>query len=206
MGRWKKRLLCSMRASAIIAAAAYTALGVRPLLAGQERAGATDMKMEPVIMARAVMDMGTLKQNDREGIPEREPSRSMDWDSEESYLLAKLAMAEAEGEDTEGKALVMLVALNRVWSDDFPDTIEGVIMQEHNGVHQFSVTREGGRWYKVEPDEDCYKALELITAQEWDESDGALYFESRGDSSWHQNNLRYLFRHGGHYFYTDKEG
>lgn len=28
-------------------------------------------------------------------------------------------MAEAEGEDTEGKALVILVVLNRVWSDDF---------------------------------------------------------------------------------------
>lgn len=46
--------------------------------------------------AGAGMDMGT------------------DHDGEESYLLAKIAMAEAESEDTEGKALVMLVVLNRV--------------------------------------------------------------------------------------------
>lgn len=39
-------------------------------------------------------------------------------------------MAEAESEDTEGKALVMLVVLNRVWDARFPDTIEEVIMQD----------------------------------------------------------------------------
>lgn len=50
-------------------------------------------------------------------------SGSMDWDAEDAYMLAKIAMAEAESEDTEGKALVMLVVLNRVWSDEFPDTI-----------------------------------------------------------------------------------
>lgn len=32
----------------------------------------------------------------------------MDWDAEDAYMLAKIAMAEAESEDTEGKALVML--------------------------------------------------------------------------------------------------
>lgn len=52
---------------------------------------------------------------------------SIDWDVEDAYMLAKIAMAEAESEDTEGKALVMLVVLNRVWSDEFPDTIAGVI-------------------------------------------------------------------------------
>lgn len=39
---------------------------------------------------------------------------SLDWDVDDSYRLAKIAMAEAEGEDTEGKALVILVVLNRV--------------------------------------------------------------------------------------------
>jgi len=36
---------------------------------------------------------------------------SRDWDSDEGYLLAKIAMAEAEGEDVEGKALVICVVL-----------------------------------------------------------------------------------------------
>ena len=58
---------------------------------------------------------------------------SMDWDAEESYMLAKIAMAEAEGEDTKGKALVILTVLNRVWSDQFPDTIAEVITDDRCG-------------------------------------------------------------------------
>lgn len=129
---------------------------------------------------------------------------SRDWDADDSYRLAKLAMAEAEGEDTEGKALVVMVVLNRVWSDDFPGTIEEVIMEEHGGVHQFSVTQKDGRWWKVEPDADCYKAVEKVMAG-WDGSQGVLYFESRSDSEWHQKNLDFLFQHGSHFFYKDKE-
>lgn len=138
--------------------------------------------------------------------PEREESliQSMNWDGEESYLLAKIAMAEAEGESIEGKALVILVVLNRVWSNQFPDTIEEVILQEYKGVHQFSVTADGGRWWRVEPNEECYEALELVMSG-WDESQGALYFESEGKSDWHRKNLEFLFQYGNHYFYTDKE-
>ena len=148
-------------------------------------------------------DFGSTDEEPKE-TQEQSLVASRDWDAEESYLLAKIAMAEAEGEDTEGKALVIMVVLNRVWSNGFPDSIEEVILQERNGTHQFSVTQEGGRWWKVEPDEDCYKALQLVT-EGWDESQGALYFESEGKSTWHQDNLEYLFKHGNHYFYKEKE-
>lgn len=56
---------------------------------------------------------------------------SYDWDGEDERMLAKIAMAEAEGESVEGKALVILVVLNRVWSDEFPDSIEEVIFQKN---------------------------------------------------------------------------
>lgn len=63
--------------------------------------------------------------------------------------LAKIAMAEAEGEDTEGKAQVILVVLNRVWSNDFPDTIEGVITEKNQftayGKRQIRQSRTGCR-------------------------------------------------------------
>ena len=52
----------------------------------------------------------------------------MDWDADESEMLARIAMAEAEGEDVEGKALVMLVVLNRVWSCLSLDIIFHVFM------------------------------------------------------------------------------
>lgn len=127
--------------------------------------------------------------------------QSMDFDAGDTYLLEKIAMAEAESEDTEGKALVMLVVLNRVWDARFPDTIEEVIMQDG----AFTPV-SNGRYDKVEPDADCVKAMELITVEHWDESQGALYFEKASDeSTWHSRNLQKLFTHGAHTFYTEKE-
>lgn len=122
--------------------------------------------------------------------------KSRDWDGDDSERLMKIAMAEAESEGVEGKALVMLVVLNRVWSDDFPGTIEEVIFQPR----QFSVVTEGGRYYTTEPDAECYEALELVLSG-WDESYGALYFESCAGSSWHSRNLEFLFELGNHKFY-----
>lgn len=126
---------------------------------------------------------------------------SMDFDANDAYLLEKIAMAEAKSEDTEGKALVMLVVLNRVWDARFPDTIEEVIMQDG----AFTPV-SNGRYGKVEPDADCMKAMELITVEHWDKSQGALYFEKASDeSTWHSRNLQKLFTHGAHTFYTEKE-
>ena len=122
------------------------------------------------------------------------------FSEEEAYLLAKLAMAEAEGEDTIGKALVIRTVLNRVESDNayFPDTISEVIFQNK----AFTPT-QNGRYAAVEPNEDCYAALELIK-EGWDESHGALYFERTSkNETWHSRNLEKLFIHGNHTFYTE---
>ena len=133
-------------------------------------------------------------------VPEPLPETCMDWGAEEAYLLAKLAMAEAEGEGTEGKALVVLTVLNRVESDRayFPDTIKEVIFQEGAFTPVWN-----GRFYRVEPDDDCYEALTLVESG-WDESQGALYFERTSNkSTWHSRNLEKLFEHGNHTFYTE---
>ena len=133
--------------------------------------------------------------------PEAEPPQmeSESQSPDDSYLLAKIAMAEAESEDTEGKALVMLVVLNRVEADGFPDSIEEVIYQ----AKQFSPVASG-RFDRVEPDADCWQALSLIELDGWDESMGATYFESESESTWHEEHLEFLFQHGNHYFYTDR--
>lgn len=118
----------------------------------------------------------------------------------DAYLLAKIAMAEAEGEDTLGKALVIRTILNRVESDNayFPDTVSEVIFQKD----AFTPTRNG-RFEKVEPNEDCYAALELVK-EGWDDSQGALYFERTTKAeTWHSRNLVKLFTHGNHTFYTE---
>lgn len=125
---------------------------------------------------------------------------SMDWDTDEAYMLAKIAMAEAEGEDTEGKALVILTVLNRVWSEQFPDTIKEVI-EEENAFTSYT----NGRYDRIEPNEDCYRALEMVQVEHWDESQGALYFErTTEEETWHNTNLKELFKHGNHTFYTEK--
>lgn len=125
---------------------------------------------------------------------------SMELDGEESYLLTKIAMAEAGGEDTEGKALVMLVVLNRVLDDKFPDTVRDVIYQKR----QFSPVGDG-IFDETEPDADCLAALDMIMLERWDESNGATYFESRSKSTWHSANLDFIFRHGKHYFYKERD-
>lgn len=121
---------------------------------------------------------------------------SRDWDSEDGEILLRIAMAEAEGESVTGKAMVMLVVLNRVWSDEFPDTIKGVVFQEG----QFETVLDGGRYWTVEPDEGCREALGMVMSG-WDESEGALYFNSCTGKSWHSDNLTFLYQVGGHKFY-----
>lgn len=71
-----------------------------------------------------------------------------------------------------------------------------------NGCIRFSPIGNG-RYDEVEPDEDCYRALQLIQTDGWDESHGATYFESKSDSTWHSENLTFLFKHGKHYFYKE---
>lgn len=160
----------------------------------------------PVICIMA--DENDLPETEPQKLPvaeveESNPLERPDWDAADDLLLARIAMAEAEGEDTEGKALVMLVVLNRVWSDEFPDNIEDVITENNGTTYQFGPVAPGGRWWTVEPDQDCWDALNLIESG-WNGSNGALYFESKSDSDWHRRNLEFLFQHGRHYFYTEK--
>lgn len=132
---------------------------------------------------------------------------SMDWDADESYLLAKMAMAEAEGESIEGKAMVIMVILNRVWAEGFPSDIEEVIFAQNKGTYQFSPVAPGGRWWTTEPNEDCWIALNLIMEGQWDESEGATYFEAtyNGSNTWHSRNLEYIKTVGNHNFYKQWE-
>lgn len=122
---------------------------------------------------------------------------SKDWSAKESYLLARIAMAEAEGCNTQTKTLIIMCVLNRVWSDEFPDTIEEVIFQEN----QFSPI-ENGRWDRVEPNEDCYEAVKVVMEAKYDYSGGATYFENCADEdNWHSRNLEFLYESEGIRFY-----
>lgn len=178
------------------------------------KAGAQDTEPEPIATVAEPITVPTepesvfmtagigtfLSEVGEDAVPRQNTdTQTLGWDSDEAYLLAKIAMAEAEGEDTIGKALVILTVLNRVQSYKFPDTIEEVIFQDG----EFTPIRNG-RFDRVEPNEDCYAALDLIEGG-WDESQGALYFErTTTKSTWHSRNLKKLFKHGNATFYTEE--
>lgn len=147
------------------------------------------MKAHEEISAQEIMDKLVRKS------PE-ERTKRFEITYDEAQMLMRIAMAEAESDGVDGKAMVMAVVLNRVNDERFPDSIEGVIFQEH----QFSPIADG-RYEKAEPDIECHLALAEIERGEFDIID-ALYFENASDS-WQANNCEYLGTIGHHRFYKN---
>ena len=104
---------------------------------------------------------------------------------DEMGLIAQLVMAEAGNQNLTGKRYVVDVVLNRVDSDEFPDSVEEVIFQEN----QFSVIKNGAfdeaGWTITE---ECYEAVKL----EYEErlNYDILYF-GRGPSKYASNHFKY---------------
>ena len=133
---------------------------------------------------------------------EKEPGYCLS--DEDMEALLRIVEAEAGCEDEEGKLLVANVVLNRVNHKSFPDTVTEVILQKENGVTQFSPVANG-RYYRVEVSEETISAVGCALTGE-DISEGALYFAARkyADSDkmkWFDENLTFLFSHGGHEFF-----
>lgn len=125
-----------------------------------------------------------------------EDPAGLDFSDEESQMLLKLAMAEAEDQGVIGKALVIRVVKNRVDSEAFPNSIQDVIYEPK----QFSPVWDG-RYDEAVPDAECYEALEWVLNY-WDGSAGALYFEADwNESTWHKDNLTELFQYDNMIFY-----
>ena len=112
-------------------------------------------------------------------------------------ILLRIAQAEATGGSVTDKALVMQVVMNRVYNEDFPDTIEEVVFAD-NPV-QFSPTADG-RYWTCEPDEDCEIALEQVVCGEYAWCD-ALFFARKGLKCWASTHKEYLFTEWEHDFY-----
>ncbi|CAI9389075.1 hypothetical protein BACSP_02378 [Bacillus sp. T2.9-1] len=58
-------------------------------------------------------------------------------------LMARLVRAEAVGEPYAGKVAVAVVVLNRVKSNEFPNTIRNVIYEKSNGYYAFTPVQNG---------------------------------------------------------------
>lgn len=135
--------------------------------------------------------------------PEPEEVEQFDrgLDDHDKHLLAKLAMAEAEGESFETKVKILMVVLNRTEANGFPNTIEEVIFQKTKDTYQFSPVAPGGRWWTTEPNEECWEAVEFVNEMPDDVSGGALYFEACKGESWHSRNLTFICESDNTRFY-----
>ena len=126
--------------------------------------------------------------------------------SDEDYeTLLKIVEAEAGGEDDIGKILVANVIFNLIEHPDFPSTVSEVVWQNVAGSPQFSPTADG-RIHTVTVSEETREAVNRAIDGE-DYSKGALYFveESTADQDnvkWFKSDLKFLFKHGVHAFYT----
>ena len=122
------------------------------------------------------------------------------YDEEDVRWLSKIIHAEAQGEPFRGKLAVGNVILNRVESDEFPDTVYDVIFDRDHGV-QFTPTVNGA--IQQDPNEDSVLAAKLCL-------DGAvlnehmLYFlnERIAGSLWVPQNCKFVMAIGEHTFYS----
>lgn len=133
---------------------------------------------------------------------EKECKYSLSDDDYEALL--KIVQAEAGNEDEEGKMMVAGVILNRVSDSKFPGTVTEVVLQQENGVYQFSPVANG-TYQNAKATEETIEAVNRVLAGE-DLSEGALYFASRkyadpDKMKWFDNHLTKLFEHGGHEFF-----
>ncbi|MBH1940339.1 cell wall hydrolase [Mobilitalea sibirica] len=126
---------------------------------------------------------------------------------EELTMLERIVEAEATGEDMIGKILIANVVFNRLHDEEFPKTIKGVIFHKVGGEYQFSPVSDK-RYWNISISDETKEAVQRALEGE-DYSKGALYFMARkrtrkSSARWFDNNLDWLFKHGGHEFYKNK--
>ena len=121
--------------------------------------------------------------------------------SDDDYqVLLRIVQAEAGVCDEKGKILVANVVLNRVKSQEFPDSVRSVVYEPS----QFSPVSDGSI-NSVKVTAETIECVDRALDGE-DYSNGALYFMNRRGSrsravSWFDSHLTYLFRHQNHEFF-----
>ena len=88
---------------------------------------------------------------------------SMDWDSEQEMMLIYNSIYHTgQGATAEEYAYNIIVALNRMLSDDYPDTLEEVCKTD--------------LIYTDVPSE-AWEAMEMVKVDKWDETQGDLQWK-----------------------------
>lgn len=122
-----------------------------------------------------------------------------DYNADDLYWLSRIISAESQGESMEGKIAVGNVVLNRVASDEFPDTIYDVIFDDKWGV-QFTPVQNGTIYQtptaeSIEAAKLCLDGVNVIG--------DSLYFlaPALAQNFWVPQNREYIATIGCHDFY-----
>ena len=121
------------------------------------------------------------------------------YSNDEVYWLAKIISCESEDEPMKGKVAVGNVVLNRVKSDEYPNTIYSVIYDKKHG-YQFQPVANGS--INNEPVQAAFLAAKLCLEGE-NVVGNCMYFlnPDRATSFWIPQNKDYYTTIGSHDFY-----
>lgn len=122
--------------------------------------------------------------------------------AQEQQMIMWIVQQEVRGASLAHKRVIARVIVNRVLSDQFPDTVTEVLTQKN----QFTSIQN---WYqrRYVPDADTRRAVwEVVTGRYTDDCGGALFFyaprwASGSAGSWFENKLTFLFEMEGHRFF-----
>lgn len=138
---------------------------------------------------------GTVAVRRGNGIPE-----AASYSENDLYWLSRIISAESQGEPLEGKLAVGTVVLNRVASEEFPNTIYDVIFDDEWGI-QFTPVANGTIYNQptAESVEAARMCLEGVKV-----ADNSLYFldPSKSTNFWTMENRPYVTTIGCHWFYA----
>ncbi len=123
------------------------------------------------------------------------------YDADAVYWLSRIIHAESQGEPLRGKIAVGNVVLNRVRSEQFPNTIYGVIFDTAYGV-QFTPAANGTIY--GQPGQESVIAAKLCLDGAQAVPQNCLYFlnASLAVNFWIPQNRPYLTAIGNHQFYA----
>ena len=121
------------------------------------------------------------------------------YSEEDVYWLSRIVHAEAEGESYEGKVAVADCVLNRVKSNDFPNSVYSVIFDRKYGV-QYQPTANG-RIYNTPGAESVNAAKAALGG--YNNVGKSLYFYNpkKSTNNWIANNRPYYKSIGNHNFH-----
>lgn len=157
-----------------------------------EQENIIDTKEVNVLTNEDYSKLYTLRNDERKSNTE-----IVELDQEDAWLLMQLAVHETGDYGAESQYFVMMVIINRLRSDEFPNTIREVLLQK-NPI-QFLPEEI---LVKQVPNADSHIALAMVE-QGIDNSQGAIYYEASTNSSqsWHCQNREFLFEAYGQRYY-----